>query len=141
MPVSSFADENINVFGMKTSKKKMHIGEGFFIEGKVPSNIFTNRPEIIVRINGKDSFLPKSMGLTNILISPLNKNLKEVSEERFVFRGFTEMYFYEMLGLDTVILGPGLMEKKKKKNEYVPVENIKRFEDMLTKICRRTPRE
>ena len=74
-------------------------------------------------------------------ISPLNKNLKEVSEERFVFRGFTEMYFYEMLGLDTVILGPGLMEKAHEKNEYVPVENIKRFEDMLTKICRRTPRE
>ena len=63
------------------------------------------------------------------------QELKRITkQEPAICKGFTEMYFYDKLGLQTVIIGPGLMENAHQKGETVPITNIQRFETILERI-------
>ncbi|MFO7711278.1 MAG: M20/M25/M40 family metallo-hydrolase [Candidatus Woesearchaeota archaeon] len=47
---------------------------------------------------------------------------------------FTEMYYYNKLGMQTIIFGPGLLDMAHKVGETVPLANMREYERLLARL-------
>jgi acetylornithine deacetylase/succinyl-diaminopimelate desuccinylase-like protein len=68
----------------------------------------------------------------NKLIDFIKYNIED--KNYYTIKGFTEMYFTNMLGLESVIFGPGNMSLAHCVGEYVELELLEKFEEMIQKI-------
>lgn len=53
-----------------------------------------------------------------------------------ILKGFSEMFFLDSIGIKTVVFGPGLIEEAHKKNEKIPIKNIKKYCQIIKRIMK-----
>ncbi|MGM5488719.1 MAG: M20 family metallopeptidase [Nanobdellota archaeon] len=88
-----------------------------FIRQRIPAPQFTHRIEPVPII--ETPFLKQAI---NLLGAPQT------------IAGFTEMYFYNQLGMQTIIFGPGILDMAHKVGETCPLGNIRDYERLLHKF-------
>jgi len=81
-----------------------------------------------------------------IWIKPIKKNkdnalikyLKKITREKrlYMFKGFTEMYYLEKLGIQTLCVGPGDGNLAHVEGEYIIIKNIPKYQKLIEKVMK-----
>lgn len=141
-------------------RKKQSIFATNILKGGFKMNVIPGEVEahLDIRVSPKDSlkdinsFLKKNMpknvewkkGLwygpvstekTTPLISFLKKALNE--KRLYMFKGYTEMYFLQKIGIKPVCVGPGINDLAHVEGEYVRVRDVLKYQKLLEKVMKK----